>query len=73
MAIKDASELNFADADSAARAASLRKRIKAAGLSFAELRRLTGISRNVMYAISKGRAPKPEEQTRIDRVLSTQR
>ena len=40
-------------------------RIEKAGLTIAEFRRRAGLSRNVAYAISKGRQASPEEQQRI--------
>jgi hypothetical protein len=61
--------LKFRDSDYAARAAQLRQKLKAAGLTIAEFRRRAGLSRNVAYALSKGRIPTADEQQRIDRVI----
>lgn len=61
--------IRFRDEDHETRAAALRDRIKKAGLTIAEFRRRAGLSRNVAYAISKGRPPTPEEQRRIDSAL----
>jgi hypothetical protein len=67
--MKEASTLKIDDPGITARAADLRRRIKAAGLTIAEFRRRSGLTRNVVYALSKGRAIRPEERTRIDAVL----
>lgn len=61
--------IKFRDQEHQARAAALRERIKKAGLTIAEFRRRAGLSRNVAYAISKGRELSPEEQHRIDQAL----
>jgi hypothetical protein len=67
--MKEATDLHIADDGAAQRAVDLRRRIKAAGITIAEFRRRSGLSRNVVYALSKGRAIKPEEQRQIDSVL----
>lgn len=53
----------------AGRAERLRERIAAKNLTLAEFARRANLSRNVMYGLAKGRAPKPEETSRIDAVL----
>lgn len=61
--------IKFRDEEHETRAAVLRERIKKAGLTIAEFRRRAGLSRNVTYAISKGRKPTADEQRRIDSAL----
>jgi predicted transcriptional regulator len=61
--------IKFLDEEHETRAAALRERIKKAGLTIAEFRRRAGLSRNVAYAISKGREPTADEQRRIDSAL----
>lgn len=65
-----ASPIKFRDAQHEARAMALREQIKHAGLTIAQFQRRAGFSRNVAYAISKGRLTTPEEQQRIDAALS---
>jgi transcriptional regulator with XRE-family HTH domain len=67
--MREASDLNIKDPVKAARAADLRRRIKAAGLTIAEFMRRSGLSRNIVYALSKGREATPGETERINRVL----
>ena len=67
--IKDASVLNVDNPEAASRAADLRRRIVAGGFTIAEFRRRSGLTRNVVYALTKGRAATPEEQNRIDATL----
>lgn len=67
--MRDSADLKIDDPAAAKRAADLRRRIAAAGLTIAEFRRRSGLSRNVVYALSKGREIKPDESERIDRVL----
>ena len=57
------------DAAAEARAKRLRERIAAKGLTLAEFARRASLSRNVMYGLGKGRAPRSEEAARIDAVL----
>lgn len=57
------------DDEAALRAERLRDRIAAKGLTLAEFARRANLTRNVMYGLGKGRAPKPNEQARIDAVL----
>jgi predicted transcriptional regulator len=67
--MKDASELHFKNKEAASRASDLRRRIKAAGLTIAEFRRRSGLSRNIVYALSMGREATIEETDRINHVL----
>ncbi len=57
------------DAAAAVRARRLRERIAAKGLTLAEFARRAGFTRNIMYGLAKGRAPKSAEATTIDSVL----
>jgi transcriptional regulator with XRE-family HTH domain len=61
------------DSDASARAKRLRERIAAKGLTLAEFARRAALSRNVMYGLGKGRAPKPAEQARMDAILGPER
>jgi len=65
--------MNEGVSDASERAKRLRARIAAKGLTLAEFARRAGLTRNVMYGLGKGRAPKPAEQTRIDEVLGPER
>jgi hypothetical protein len=67
--MKDVSDLKFSDPAKATRATKLRERIRAAGLTIADFRRKTGLSRNVVYGLTKGRQPKPDEAKIIDDAL----
>jgi predicted transcriptional regulator len=57
------------DSEATARAAAIRKRIADRGLSIAEFGRLAGFSRNVTYAVLKGRKLRPHEIERVTSVL----
>ena len=61
------------DAAAPGRARRLRERIAAQNLTLAEFARRAYFSRNVMYALAKGRATKPDERKRIDAVLGPER
>ncbi len=50
-------------------AAELRRRIEQRGLTIAEFRRRSGLTRNVVYALTMGRPPRTSEKDAIDRVL----
>ncbi|TAM58898.1 hypothetical protein EPN52_09680 [bacterium] len=54
------------------RAEAFRRRVAAAGLSFAEFSRRTGISRNIVYRLTKGQKPKPADQTKLEATLGTE-
>lgn len=43
------------------RAAEFARRLKATGLRTAEFQRLSGLTRNVIYHLSKGQAPSAEQ------------
>lgn len=51
------------------RATALRLRIKQAGLTIAEFQRRSGLTRNVVYALAKGKRPSAEQEKRIDETL----
>ena len=51
------------------RAGEFRARVYGAGLTWAELARRASISRNVMYRLSRGGKPSPDQQQSINRVL----
>ena len=53
-----------------ARALEFRRRLREAGISIAEFARRSGLTRNVVYRLSKGQHPKSEQHERIERVLS---
>jgi hypothetical protein len=63
------SSLTYRDAEHEGRASALRNRIETAGLTIAEFRRRAGFSRNIAYAISKGREMTPDERKRADKAL----
>lgn len=58
------------DPERAERAELLRKRVKEAGLTWAQLRRITGLTRNVIYALSAGRKPREHEAKKIEDALA---
>lgn len=53
------------DGDSINRAAELRKRIADHGLTLAGFGRKAGLSRNVVYRLTKGGKPTPEQAAKI--------
>lgn len=57
------------DPESTARAAAIRKRIAAKGLTIAEFGREAGFSRNITYGVLKGRKLRPPEIERVNAVL----
>jgi transcriptional regulator with XRE-family HTH domain len=61
------------ESDASDRATRLRARIAAKGLTIAEFARQAGLTRNVMYGLSKGRAPKAPEKAKIEAVLGPDR
>ncbi len=48
--------------DRARRAADFARRLKATGLPITEFQRRSGLSRNVIYNLSKGQAPSSRDQ-----------
>jgi predicted transcriptional regulator len=62
-------QMDYKDEESAARASALRKRLAERGLTIAEFRRRSGLTRNVVYALSKGKKPSDEQQSKISIVL----
>lgn len=54
------------EAEAKQRAFDLRKRITAAGLTIAEFRRKSGLTRNVVYALAKGKRPSPHQEAAIE-------
>jgi transcriptional regulator with XRE-family HTH domain len=61
------------ESDASERAKRLRERIAAKGLTLAEFARRAKLSRNVMYGLAKGRAPKPDEEARMGAILDPDR
>lgn len=61
------------ESEASERAKRLRERIRAKGLTLAEFARRAELSRNVMYGLGKGRAPKPAEKARMDAILGPDR
>ena len=51
------------------RATVLRLRIKQAGLTIAEFQRRSGLTRNVVYALAKGKKPSVDQERRINETL----
>ena len=51
------------------RATDFRQRIKAAGMTLAEFSRRSGITRNIVYRLTKGQKPKPSDQNKIAMVF----
>lgn len=62
-----------AEGDAKNREDALRKRLTELGLTLAEFRRRSGLSRNVVYRLSKGGAPNPEQADRMNAVLQGER
>ncbi len=56
-------------AENVFRARRFRERIAAKGYTLAEFGRQAGITRNVLYGLSKGRVPKPDVQKTIVALL----
>lgn len=54
------------EAQAKQRAAQLRQRISAAGLTIAQFQRKSGLTRNVVYALAKGKKPSAQQQAAID-------
>jgi plasmid maintenance system antidote protein VapI len=50
------------DSESAARAAEFSRRLKMTGLSITQFQRASGLSRNVIYNLSKGQRPSSDAQ-----------
>jgi predicted transcriptional regulator len=50
------------DSESEARAAEFARRLKATGLRITEFQKKSGLSRNVVYNLSKGQKPSSDEQ-----------
>jgi hypothetical protein len=57
------------DDEARQRAAALRARISAAGVTIAQFQRKSGLSRNVVYCLAKGQMPKPDQQAKVDAAL----
>jgi hypothetical protein len=55
--------------EAAARAVDFRRRIAAAGITIREFQRRTGLTRNVVYGLTKGRKPPAERQRLIESIL----
>jgi len=53
------------------REVALRKRLSELGLSLAEFRRRAGLSRNVVYRLSKGGKPSPDQAAKMEPILRT--
>jgi hypothetical protein len=53
------------DSDTAARATEFARRLAATGLSKTEFQRQSGLTRNVIYNLSKGQRPSSMEQGRL--------
>ena len=62
----------YKDEESAARATVFRDRLAELGLTIAEFRRRSGLTRNVVYALSKGKKPNAEQRARMSTVLGGQ-
>jgi transcriptional regulator with XRE-family HTH domain len=73
MASTDTSASEAENQKRAFRAEEFRARLIARGLTLAELGRRIGISRNVLYRLSKGRAPKAAVHERIEALLAENR
>lgn len=48
-----------------ARAAEFNRRLKATGIGVADFQRRSGLSRNVVYNLSKGQKPSSQEQAKL--------
>lgn len=57
------------DPETTARAAAIRRRIAAKGLTIAEFGRKAGFSRNITYGVMKGRKLRPPEIERVNAIL----
>jgi hypothetical protein len=57
------------DSDAQVRRAALRARLADLGLTVAEFRRRTGLTRNVVYRLSKGGKPTPDQAGKMKGVL----
>lgn len=57
------------DGEMARRARRFRDRVAAKGMTLAEFARRAGLTRNVLWGLSQGRAPKPEIKKKMDALL----
>jgi transcriptional regulator with XRE-family HTH domain len=54
------------------RATEFRRRLAAAGLTLAEFSRKSGVTRNIVYRLTRGQKPKASDQEKIEAVLGRQ-
>lgn len=57
------------DVQSREREMAFRKRLAELGLTLAEFRRRSGLTRNIVYRLSKGGKPSMEQAAKMDAVL----